>query len=110
MKKLTAVEWLFQEMNRIRLEVECENIGAVQFFYLQNDAIEKAKAMEKEQVEQAYSDGLGNGMHFERGDASASVLDENNYYNETYGQNPQAKERAANYMKLKGALDEHKRK
>ncbi len=46
----------------------------------------------KEAVMKAYSDGLGNGMHFERGDAGESVMDELKYYNETHeqpaGQNP----------------------
>jgi hypothetical protein len=41
--------------------------------------------MEKEQMEQTYSDGLGNGMHYERGDATESVLDEVVYYTQNYG-------------------------
>lgn len=50
----TAVEILFQEMNRIRLEDECENIGAIDFFRLQREAIEKAKEMEKQQMADAF--------------------------------------------------------
>lgn len=43
----TAVEFLFEEMNRIRLEVESENISALDFFNQQNEAFSKAKLMEQ---------------------------------------------------------------
>ena len=39
---------------------------------------------EKEMIISVYSDGLGNGMHYERGDAMDSVLDELNYYDKTF--------------------------
>jgi hypothetical protein len=102
MKKQTAVEWLVEEMtNQMHLRIENTEIG-IQLF-------EEALEMEKEQVEQAYSDGLGNGMHYERGDATESVLDEVVYYTQNYGDEKsqaESKERAANSMRLKGALDE----
>lgn len=41
----TAVEFLFEEMNKIRLEEESGNIGALDFFNQQNEAFEKAKEM-----------------------------------------------------------------
>lgn len=50
----TAVDYLFQVMNDIRIEVECENIGAIDFFRLQREAIEKAKEMEKQQMADAF--------------------------------------------------------
>lgn len=50
----TAVDYLFQVMNDIRIEVECENIGAIDFFRLQDEAIEKAKEMEKRQMADAF--------------------------------------------------------
>ena len=37
-------------MNRIRLEVESGNIGAIEFFQLQQNAYEKAKEMERQQI------------------------------------------------------------
>jgi hypothetical protein len=74
-RKQTAVEWLVEQVN-----ADCLNST-----FIRKGLVDEARAMEKEQVEQAYSDGLGNGMHYERGDASASVLDESNYYHETYG-------------------------
>ena len=57
----TAVQILFEEMNRIRLEDECENIGAIEFFKLQNEAFEKSKEIEKQQmfeyIKQLYVNG-----------------------------------------------------
>ena len=46
----TAVEELFEEMNRIRLEDESGNIGALDFFNQQNKAFDKAKAIERKQM------------------------------------------------------------
>lgn len=53
----TAVEFLFQEMNRIRLEDECENIGAIEFFELQNKALQKTLQIEEEQLKNAFCAG-----------------------------------------------------
>ena len=50
----TAIEYLFEEMNRIRLEDECGNIGALDFFNQQNEVFNKAKEMEKKQITNAY--------------------------------------------------------
>ncbi len=50
-------------------------------------AIKEAKLLlekEKEMIISVYSDGLGNGQHYERGDAMDSVLDELNYYDKTF--------------------------
>jgi len=49
--------------------------------------INNAKNMlekEKEQIMNAYSDGLGNGQHFERGDTSDEILDEHRYFERTF--------------------------
>jgi hypothetical protein len=103
------VEWLHQKHEYINWLRNRDEITAAQADKMRADALSKAKSMEKEQVEQAYSDGLGNGMHFERGDATESVLNEVMYYTQNYGgekSQAEAKERAANYMRLKGALDE----
>jgi hypothetical protein len=53
-KKQTAVEWLFEELNRIRLEDESGNIGALSFFLQQDEALKQAKAMEKQQIMDAH--------------------------------------------------------
>jgi hypothetical protein len=63
MKKQTAVQWLFDEF------IKSENQGSLASLFLQ--AIE----MEKEQIEDAYWEGIFNG----------EFLDGQGYYNETYG-------------------------
>jgi len=68
MKKQTAVEWLIQWSK--------ENPVAFQSDYYA--AIEQAKAMEKEQIEDAWHDGF-------RFDSKYKNFKE--YYNETYGGN-----------------------
>ena len=55
--KQSSIEWLYSEMNRIRVEDECENIGAVEFFELQRNALEQAKAMHKEEIMDAHIEG-----------------------------------------------------
>jgi hypothetical protein len=70
MKKQTAVEWLIEQIGWYNLEL----LSDLRF------EIDKAKAMEKEQIVDAYDAGLFDG----------SMDDVNNrmhkqYYNETYG-------------------------
>ena len=65
MKKQTAVEWLAQWLH--------DNPVVYQKDYFA--AIEWAKAMEKEQMEQAFVDGVDSG----------SLIDANTYYQKTYG-------------------------
>ena len=70
MKKQTAVEWLIQWSK--------ENPIAFQSDYYA--AIEQAKAMEKEQIMEAYDSGLFDG--------SMDIVKDRmykKYYNETYG-------------------------
>ena len=63
-----------------------EDDDAMPFMY--NDRIiELAESLlekEKEQIMNAYSDGLGNGQHFERGDTSDEILDEHRYFERTF--------------------------
>ena len=71
--KQTAVEWLAEQFDNI-VELypsEWEKI---------NNAIQKAKAMEKEQIKSAFNNGMNNSTDYFDG-----VTDENEqYYNETY--------------------------
>lgn len=62
---MTAVEWLVNEVNS-----DCLNSA-----FIRHELIEKAKAMEKEQIKDAYSQG-----------ALDSKYMPYKYYNETYGQ------------------------
>lgn len=59
----TAVEILYEEMHRIRLEDECGNLGAMDFFRLHTQAFEKAKAMEREQIIDAYWAGINGSIN-----------------------------------------------
>jgi len=61
MKKETAVEWLVNELENHHIKIDIKNTVAYQ----------QAKAMEKEQIMEAYNNGE---------DRSAEL-----YYNETYG-------------------------
>lgn len=52
-----------------------------------HDVYIKAKAMHKEEIMQAYSDGLGNGIAYADGQARNTVLDELKYYDEIFNSN-----------------------
>jgi hypothetical protein len=109
MKKQTAVEWLVEQLKERGYAGE----------FPPHLLFEQAKQMEKEQHYESYRVGNcftnSDSLRFE--DFFAE------YFNETYGgiESQEAsddnmtveqyfKERAANYMRLKGALDEHKKK
>ena len=75
MSKQTAVEWL--------MERYISSNEPFQFKHL-----EQALQMEKEQITQSYSDGLGNGIAVGQEECSfESVADEVKYYEQTYGGN-----------------------
>jgi hypothetical protein len=58
MKQVTAVEWLIEQLSSSKYiynlmeEIECQST------IVQPNIFEQAKAMEKEQIEDAYGDGL----------------------------------------------------
>lgn len=72
--KQNSIDWLVQNLKAAIPQVEDYKL-----------LIGLAKDMHKAEIMQTYSDGLGNGMHFERGDGSGKDLDEEQYYKETYG-------------------------
>jgi hypothetical protein len=65
--KQTAVEWLIEELG----EYFPHEIGGIHLM------VEQAKQMEKEQIKDAYSNGVVRHLH------SKTILSEE-YYNETY--------------------------
>jgi hypothetical protein len=67
MSKQTAVEWLVQEINKISVSREA------QLFI--DKLKQQAKAMEREQIEDAWDDGID----------SFSTRSAEQYFNETYG-------------------------
>jgi hypothetical protein len=75
MSKQTAAKWLYVKM--------FEKEGRIT-----KEEYEQALQMEKEQIMQSYSDGLGNGIAVGQEECSfESVADEVKYYEQTYGGN-----------------------
>jgi hypothetical protein len=74
MKKQTAVEWLVQSIN------ERIDLRTLKYWNEINEIVDQAKAMEKEQIEDAYENG-------ETDEWDPCDFDSGKkYYNETYGQ------------------------
>ena len=69
MSKQTAIEWLVEQLNNVRPTQIC-SIETIK------EWCEQAKAMEREQIEDAYGDAL-NGHR-------VNYCDRNDYYNKTY--------------------------
>jgi hypothetical protein len=72
--KQTAVDWLFKKMDVIVYSDIPTSVTASKEVWGQ--IYKKAKEMEKEQIQDAYWDGIFNG----------EFLDGEGYYNETYGE------------------------
>jgi hypothetical protein len=72
--KQTAVDWLFKKMDVIGYSDIPTSVTASKEVWGQ--IYKKAKEMEKEQIQDAYWDGIFNG----------EFLDGEGYYNETYGE------------------------
>ena len=68
MKKQTAVEWL---VDQIKSDQNQKALSASEWM----EVIEQAKAMEREQIEEAYLSGM---------DSTLDERRETEYYNETY--------------------------
>jgi hypothetical protein len=74
--KQTAVEWLAAEL--------AGDLGPALGPELQRK-YEQAIAMEREQIQEAYCEGLGYGTAHYIGDATDEEIDPANYYQRTYG-------------------------
>lgn len=83
-KKQTAVDWLIGQISEDQIIMAKSLREWLKVF-------DQAKAMEKEQLKEMYLNGIEN-------------------YDPTFKrkEGEEAKERAANYMRLKGALDDSK--
>ena len=74
---MTAVEWLYQTWGNYPDLWTWEKI---------QEWFEEAKQMEKNQIYEAYSDGLGNGRSIGEGLVKMEwVANKEEYYNEIYG-------------------------
>jgi hypothetical protein len=74
MSKQTAVEWLVEQVESIS---NSKGVSKTEKIKLYNDAIQKAKAMEKEQIIKAFCEGYDHdGDNYDGAEIS--------YYNRTY--------------------------
>jgi len=82
MTKLTTVEWMYKELNNCLHREEVSDMI--------DELREQLLAMEKEQIEEAYDDGVSEGemrgeSDYENEDRFDSCTSSTTYYNETYG-------------------------
>jgi hypothetical protein len=76
MSKQTAVEWLYSELSKNHIS----NNSIKSRIYKESEIWKQAKAMEKEQIEEAFEAGDGDAYNLEEAKTWAKQ-----YYNETYG-------------------------
>ena len=77
MIKQTAVEWLYERLERMIPRTELYNIDKEHY-------LEQAKQMEKEQIVDAYIEGDSTGFEAMGEYKSLLIKDAEQYYNETY--------------------------
>ena len=73
MKKQTAVEWLYERLERMIPRTELYNIDKEHY-------LEQAKQMEKQQIVDAWENGIDNCGEFNTPTIATGIQ----YYNETY--------------------------
>jgi len=74
MTKQTIVEWLFEQLCSEKLSWNKDSNGKLFFDKITSDILQQAKAMEKEQIIDAYET------------SHISMMTSEQYYNETYKQ------------------------
>ena len=74
--KQTAVEWLYEKILLTPLDIREIN-----------KCLDQAKAMEKEQIFEAWDNGFANGYDLGKYNDECSPEDAEQYYNETYESN-----------------------
>ena len=79
----TAVEWLHKESNELIIKFLDNEIDMIIFIELYHNNYCKAKEMEKEQIEDAYSNGRVD-EQFKGTGASFYITKAEQYYNETF--------------------------
>ena len=78
MSKQTAVEWLWEQIDN---SIPFQNIQTSQIF---NGLLEQAKAIEKEQIEQAFADGVDDEYEWHINNQPRSNAEQ--YYKQTFKQ------------------------
>jgi hypothetical protein len=83
MNKQTAVQWLFEQLCSEKLSWSKDCNGKLFIDVVTSDILQKAKQMEREQIEDAFKHGQNNGfMYHERG---FDTISSNQFYKQTYG-------------------------
>jgi 1,4-dihydroxy-2-naphthoyl-CoA synthase len=80
-KKQTAVEWYAGRVHDIERCLKLGIISTIDYYEQLTKAVKQAKEMEKEQIMNAFSMGIGNANRME------ATKDAEQWYNETYGGN-----------------------
>ena len=75
MSKQTALDWYIEQLDKLEYEYENKGIGILKYIDRSKEIRNQAKQMEKEQIEEAWYDGISGGQ--------CGTPEE--YYNETYG-------------------------
>ena len=78
--KQTAVEWLFEQLCSEKLSWNKDRMGKLFIDLRTSDIFNQAKAMEKEQIIKAHTNGWNKGIQNE-------LITSQEYYNETYESN-----------------------
>ena len=74
--KQTAVQWYRLESQKLIIKAICKEISNKEWRLLENKLGEQALQMEREQIEDAWMDGMDGILH---------KIAAEKYYNETYG-------------------------
>ena len=83
--KQTAVEWLLNNLHEIGVNHNLSIKAEKGWLEKRNEIIEQAKAMEKEQIMDAYEQGEEDGYWHPENGYDKKFESSEQYYNETYG-------------------------
>ena len=73
----TAVEWLYERLERMIPRTALYNIDKEDYF-------KHAQEMEREQIKDAHYDGKGNGINISHSLSRTKEISADEYYNETF--------------------------
>jgi len=82
MVKETALEWYIEQRNLLENDIRSSLFGLGAYFKRKSEIEDKARAMHKEQIKEAYKEG----NHSEMRGGKVIFEKTEQYYNETYGQ------------------------
>jgi hypothetical protein len=80
-KQQTAVEWYAGKVHDLEVAKDFGAISVTEYYEELTKAVQQAKEMEREQIEQAFE--IGSDSYYDLRQPSSCIQ----YYNETYGDN-----------------------